>query len=175
MDAAREFVFSLPEKAQKKITYNLLKVEGGEMDKELFKKLENTEIWEFRTLFNGLCYRLFAFWDTEMEALVVATHGMVKKEVWGEKGTPERDAMEARLKEDLQAYYIGEAIKAERLKQHLTQEELGAKIGVKKSQISKLESGKCIITLPTMSKVFKALGFGSASLDLGIGGKVTLW
>lgn len=51
MDAAREFVLSLPEKAQKKITYNLLKVEGGEMDKELFKKLENTEIWEFRTLF----------------------------------------------------------------------------------------------------------------------------
>lgn len=100
---------------------------------------------------------------------------VVVDEVWGEKGTPERDAMEARLKEDLQAYYIGEAIKAERLKQHLTQEELGAKIGVKKSQISKLESGKCIITLPTMSKVFKALGFGSAYLDLGIGGKVTLW
>ena len=100
---------------------------------------------------------------------------VVVDEVWGEKGTPERDAMEARLKEDLQAYYIGEAIKAERLKQHLTQEELGAKIGVKKSQISKLESGKCIITLPTMSKVFKALGFGSASLDLGTGGKVTLW
>lgn len=100
---------------------------------------------------------------------------VVVDEVWGEKGTSERDAMEARLKEDLQAYYIGEAIKAERLKQHLTQEELGAKIGVKKSQISKLESGKCIITLPTMSKVFKALGFGSASLDLGIGGKVTLW
>lgn len=100
---------------------------------------------------------------------------VVVDEVWGEKGTPERNAMEARLKEDLQAYYIGEAIKAERLKQHLTQEELGAKIGVKKSQISKIESGKCIITLPTMSKVFKALGFGSASLDLGIGGKVTLW
>lgn len=100
---------------------------------------------------------------------------VVVDEVWGEKGTPERDAMEAQLKEDLHAYYIGEAIKAERLKQNLTQEELGAKVGVKKSQISKLESGKCIITLPTMSKVFKALGFGSASLDLGIGGKVALW
>lgn len=100
---------------------------------------------------------------------------VVVDEVWGEKGTPERDAMEAKLKEDLQAYYIGEAIKAERLKQNLTQEELGAKVGVKKSQISKLESGKCIITLPTMSKVFKALGFGSASLDLGIGGKIVLW
>ena len=79
MDEAREFVSSLPEKAQKKITYNLLKVEGGEMDRELFKKLENSEIWEFRTLFDGICYHLFAFWDTEMEALVVATHGMVKK------------------------------------------------------------------------------------------------
>lgn len=79
MDTAREFVSSLPEKVQKKITYNLLKVEGGEMDKKLFKKLENSEIWEFRTLFNGICYRLFAFWDTEIEALIVATHGMVKK------------------------------------------------------------------------------------------------
>lgn len=96
-------------------------------------------------------------------------------EIWGKVGTPERDAMEARVKEELQAYYVGEAIKAERLKQRLTQEELGAKVGVKKSQISKLESGKCVITLPTMSKVFKALGFGSASLDLGIGGKVALW
>ena len=100
---------------------------------------------------------------------------VVVDDVWGEKGTPERDAMETQLKEDLQAYYIGEAIKAERLRQNLTQEELGAKVGVKKSQISKLESGKCIITLPTMSKIFKALGFRSASLDLGIGGKVALW
>ena len=100
---------------------------------------------------------------------------VVVDDVWGEKGTPERDAMETQLKEDLQAYYIGEAIKAERLRQNLTQEELGAKVGVKKSQISKLESGRCIITLPTMSKIFKALGFRSASLDLGIGGKVALW
>lgn len=79
METAREFISSLPEKAQKKITYNLLRVEGGEMDKELFKKLENSEIWELRTLFNGICYRLFAFWDTEIEALVIATHGIVKK------------------------------------------------------------------------------------------------
>lgn len=49
------------------------------MDKELFKKLENSRIWEFRTLFNGICYRLLAFWDTEIDALVVATHGIIKK------------------------------------------------------------------------------------------------
>lgn len=99
----------------------------------------------------------------------------MRDELWGPIGTPERDAMEAQLKEDIQAYLVGEAIKKARIKQNLTQEELGAKVGVKKSQISKLESGKCIMTLPTMSKVFKALGFGSASLDLGIGGKVALW
>ena len=49
------------------------------MDKELFKKLENSEIWELRTLFNGICYRLFAFWDNEIKALVMVTHGIVKK------------------------------------------------------------------------------------------------
>lgn len=79
LEEARMFIKSLPEKAQKKVTYNLLKVEGGEMNKELFKKLENSNIWEFRTLFNGNCYRLFAFWDTEREALVIATHGIIKK------------------------------------------------------------------------------------------------
>ena len=48
-------------------------------------------------------------------------------------------------------------------------------MGVKKSQISKLESGKGIITLPTMSRVFKALGITTATLDLGAAGKVALW
>ena len=38
-DDAKDFVLSLPEKARKKITYNILRIEGGEMDKELFKKL----------------------------------------------------------------------------------------------------------------------------------------
>ena len=96
-------------------------------------------------------------------------------EAWGKVGTPERDAMEARLKEELQAYHIGEAIKEERLKQNLTQEELGERIGVKRSQICKLESGKSSITLSTMSRVFKALGIATATLDLGVGGKVALW
>lgn len=110
-----------------------------------------------------------------MEKMNLTPLSVVVDEVWGERGTPAREAMEARLKEDLQAYGIGKAIKEERIKQHLTQEELGIKVGVKKSQISKLENGKCVITLPVMSRVFKALGFGSASLDLGIGGKVALW
>lgn len=96
-------------------------------------------------------------------------------DVWGKVGTPERDAMEAQLKEDMQAYFVGEAIKKARLKQNLTQEELGKRLGVKRSQICKLESGKSSITLSTMSRVFQTLGIATATLDLGIGGKVALW
>ena len=65
-------------------------------------------------------------------------------------------------------------MKAARKKQHITQEQLGERIGVKKAQISRLENGHGI-TISTMSRIFKALGFPTASLDLGIGGKVALW
>lgn len=81
LDEARDFILSLPKQAQSKIVYNIHKVEGGFICNDLFKKLENTDIWEFRTLYNGIQYRLFAFWDTEEEAFVVATHGIIKK-VW---------------------------------------------------------------------------------------------
>lgn len=92
----------------------------------------------------------------------------------GKKGTPRRDAHELRVEEALHAYRIGEAIKKARLKQNLTQEQLGERIGVKRAQISRLEKGYSI-TIPTMSRVFRALGIASASLDLGNLGKVTLW
>lgn len=77
-DEAKAFVLSLPEKAQKKVTYNILRIEGGEIDKELFKKL-NEDIWEIRSSFNGMCYRLLAFWDKDKKSLIIATHGFVKK------------------------------------------------------------------------------------------------
>lgn len=44
-------------------------------------------------------------------------------DVWGKAGTPERDVMEAQLKDEVDAYFVGEAIKNARLKQNLTQEE----------------------------------------------------
>ena len=65
--------------ARKKVLYNIWRVAEGEKNSELFKKLENSDIWEFRTLYNGIAYRLFAFWDTESQTLVVATHGIIKK------------------------------------------------------------------------------------------------
>ena len=69
MEEADAFMYSLPRKAYQKVVYNLHKVENGILDKELFKK----------TLFDGVQYRLFAFWDTEECALVIATHGVIKK------------------------------------------------------------------------------------------------
>ncbi len=110
-----------------------------------------------------------------MEQFKLTPADEMKDKLWGKIGTPERDKMEAQLKEDVHAYFVGEAIKKARLAQHLTQEELGERIGVQRAQISKLEKGKSIITLPTMSKVFKALGISTATLDLGNLGKVALW
>ena len=79
LEEAIEFMRTLPAQASRKIMYNIDRVAGGELNSELFKKLENSDIWEFRTLYNGTAYRLFAFWDTDKRALVVATHGIVKK------------------------------------------------------------------------------------------------
>lgn len=76
---ADTFLDSLREEVKTKIIYNADKVANGHMDKDLFKKLENTDIWEFRTLYAGIQYRLLAFWDTEAETLVIATHGFIKK------------------------------------------------------------------------------------------------
>ena len=95
----------------------------------------------------------------------------MKDKLWGKRVTPEREAMETKLKEDVNAYIIRKA----RLAQNLTQEQLGERIGVQRAQISKLEKGTSVITLPTMSRVFQALGIATATLDLGIAGKIALW
>ena len=77
LEEAKEFLQDIPQQARKKVLYNIWRVAEGEKNSELFKKLENSDIWEFRTLYNGIAYRLFSFWDTEEETLVVATHGII--------------------------------------------------------------------------------------------------
>ena len=90
----------------------------------------------------------------------------------GEKGTPKRDKFDADLKTELQADHIGEAIKQARLAKNLTQEELGQKVGVKKSQISRLEKGKSI-TIASLMRLFTAMEI-PLTLDMGGIGKVSL-
>lgn len=93
-------------------------------------------------------------------------------EAIGKVGTSKRDKFEADLKAELQAYHIGDAIKQARLAKNLTQEELGAKIGVQKAQISRLEKGKSI-TIASLMRVFKAMEI-PLTLDMGSIGKVSL-
>ena len=70
----------------------------------------------------------------------------------GSKGTQIRDEYEA----ELEQFYVGEAIRRARIAKNLTQEELGARVGVQRSQISRIEKGQNI-TLSNMSKLFKAM------------------
>jgi phage-related protein len=79
LEEAFAFLTELDSKHYEKILYNIRKTQT-EHDPELFKKLRD-EIWEFRTFYQGLQYRLLAFWDkTSTEnTLVISTHGFIKK------------------------------------------------------------------------------------------------
>lgn len=79
MEEALTFIESLPQSAGDKLLSIVHRIEGGERSAQLFKKLEGSEIWEFRALYQKNAYRLFAFWDTEEETLVITTHGIIKK------------------------------------------------------------------------------------------------
>lgn len=74
-----EFLATLDAKARAKVLYNIQLVANGKIDKDLFKKLKDTDLWEFRTLYNGIIYRILSFFDTELQALIITTHGFMKK------------------------------------------------------------------------------------------------
>jgi len=79
LEEAWEFLNKQGEKAKDKILYNLDKSKYVN-DPKLFKKLDD-DIWEFRTKYLKLQYRLLSFWDKtdSLETLVISTHGIVKK------------------------------------------------------------------------------------------------
>lgn len=71
----------------------------------------------------------------------------------GKIGTPERDQYEFELKMEV----LGHMIKAIRKERNLTKEEFGQLLGLKKSQVSKLERNTKNVTIDTILKVFNAL------------------
>ena len=77
---AQEFLAQLDDKTRRKI-YQTFDRASLLLDAEAFKKLADTDIWEFRTYFNKRRYRVLAFWDKTqpIETLVIATHGFIKK------------------------------------------------------------------------------------------------
>ena len=89
---AQDFLASLDEKTLDKILQTFDRA-SLLLDPELFKKLADTDIWEFRTYFNKQRYRVLAFWDKTqpIDTLVIATHGFVKKT----KKTPQKEINKA--------------------------------------------------------------------------------
>ena len=71
----------------------------------------------------------------------------------GKKGTESRDQFEEELRLDI----IGHKIKELRKSRNMTQEQLGELVGVKKSQISKIENSFADARIETILKVFRAL------------------
>ena len=92
LDEAFEFLKSLNKKHYEKILFNIRKSQT-EQNPELLKKLKD-EIWELRTLYHGLQYRLLAFWDKtdSTDTLVVSTHGFIKKR----SNVPEKEIEKAK-------------------------------------------------------------------------------
>ena len=79
LEEALEFLTNLNKKHSEKILFNIRKAQI-EQDPELFEKIKD-DIWEFRTIYQGLKYRLLAFWDKtdSGNTLVVSSHGFIKK------------------------------------------------------------------------------------------------
>lgn len=88
---AHAFVMAQPVEARTKIDANIRRIENGIISKDLFKKIKGTDIWELRTLYGGMAYRIMAFWDKRQRSLVIATHGFVKKT----QKTPEKEIAKA--------------------------------------------------------------------------------
>lgn len=79
MKEAEEFIALLDPKTIQKLLYHIELAEHTN-DSKLFKKIKH-DIWEFRSSYNGLQIRLFAFWDKSNKqlTLVIACHGLIKK------------------------------------------------------------------------------------------------
>jgi phage-related protein len=93
------FLESIEQKAAEKMVYNISKAQVVN-DPQLFKKLKNSNIWEFRAEYNSMQYRLFAFWDKNKNAFVICTHGITKKT----QKTPQKEIDKA---EQLRKKYLG--------------------------------------------------------------------
>lgn len=99
LEDAVTFPENMEPKARTKVYYNIRKAQCIR-DPELFKKL-NEHIREFRTLYQGKAYRLFAFRHRQhnSETVVVTTHGILKK-------TQRTPAKEIQKAEEIRKQYL---------------------------------------------------------------------
>ncbi len=77
LDEARKFLLELSNAEKEEILADI-QASTRVINTTLFKKL-NKDIWEFRSKYNSRQFRMLAFWDKTQNALVIATHGFIKK------------------------------------------------------------------------------------------------
>ena len=70
---------------------------------------------------------------------------------YGERGTASRTDFEVKAR----AFVVGEVLKEERTKAHMTQAQLAEKTGTKKSYISRIENGHADIQLSTLYRLIE--------------------
>jgi len=78
-DEVGVFLESLDEQTRRKIIYNIDKSRLT-LDPKLFKKLTD-DIWEFRTKFKSIQYRLLAFWDKRDRIADYSTYPLAEPDV----------------------------------------------------------------------------------------------
>ena len=105
-----------------------------------------------------------------MSAIKIYSEEEALDRVLGPVGSEARDQYEA----DMRDFLVGHAIREAREKRNMTQEQLGALMGVKRAQVSRIENGKCL-SLDSIRRAFKALGVQTGYLDMDNFGKVALW
>lgn len=93
------FLETIGKKAAEKLIFNISKSQEVN-DAKVFKKLKNSNIWEFRAEYSNNEYRLFAFWDKRKNTMVVCTHGILKKT----QKTPKKEIEKA---EKIRKQYLG--------------------------------------------------------------------
>ncbi|MBQ4508325.1 MAG: type II toxin-antitoxin system RelE/ParE family toxin [Paludibacteraceae bacterium] len=95
---ARDFLQSLSKGEKEEILADI-KAATQTINSTLFKKLSN-EIWEFRSKYGGRQFRMLAFWDKKQKAMVIATHGFIKKT----QKVPQREI--ERAEQIMRKYYM---------------------------------------------------------------------
>jgi HTH-type transcriptional regulator/antitoxin HipB len=89
----------------------------------------------------------------KVNGLKVYTHEEMLDKHVGKVGTQERETFETELQMDL----LGEILKRIRIERHMNQTQLGEMIGVKKSQVSRIEKNGRNVTIATFLKFTSAL------------------
>ncbi len=85
--------------------------------------------------------------------LNVYTLDQVVTQVVGASGT----ALRQQFDHKLEMAVLGRLVKAARMEQKWTQEQLGKRVGVQKAQISKIENSAHHAQVDTLIRIFKAL------------------